>query len=194
LKEDKKWSKKYSGKWIAVGKDGVVLEGDKRKPFMSAITKLEFQPYVIIHDRPPRKFQCFAVNCTNGGPGKPEKYHKLVDVDVSNTAGGPTTTVNLQCDEGSDITWLPNDVIKVNGANRASKGDKIIITSTSGHSVNRQTYIQYITLDGLRTQVEAARGLSLLGEDVMRRYRRVLDRSVNPNATFTAIPSKVNDI
>jgi hypothetical protein len=41
--------------------------------------------------------------------------------------------------------------------------------------------------------VKAACSLFFLGENVMKRYKCVLDRLINSNATFTAIPSKIND-
>jgi hypothetical protein len=78
------------------------------------------------------------------------KYHKFVDMNVNNTTDSFTTTVNLQYNERSDIIWLLNNTLKVNEANKTSKGDKIIITSTFGYNMNHQTYIQYITLDGFK--------------------------------------------
>jgi len=95
-------------------------------------------------------------------------------------------------DEGSDSTWLPLNRISVNGANKAQKSAKVVMELANGSHSNRQSYIQYVTLDGLCTRVRACRGGSLLGEDVMGRYCRVLDRSQAIFATITAIPGKLN--
>jgi len=53
--------------------------------------------------------------------------------------------------------------------------------------------VTHIELDGLITAVSACRGTTLLGEDVMKRYRRVIDRSQNPVHTFTRLGGETDD-
>jgi len=194
LVKNEEWLKKYKGKFIAIDKNGkVVISEDDQRARNTKVLQLGFQPYVVVAGIGPIHINTYTVNCTLGVPPPPvNALHKFVTVNVGNTAATATHPVNLQMDEGADITWLPNNMITVNGNHKAAKSDIMVSHFADGSTTTKQSYTQYVVLDGLTTQISALRGTALLGEDVMQRYRRVLDRSQANPATITKLAAENN--
>ncbi len=130
--KNEEWLKKYKGKFIAIDKNGkvffhssyiiyavtevqVVVSEDDQRTRNTKVLQLGFQPYVVLAGTGPIPIKTYTVNCTFGvPPPATNALNKFVSVNVGNTAVTATNPVTLQMDEGSDYTWLPNNMITGN--------------------------------------------------------------------------------
>jgi len=131
----------------------------------------------------------YSAKAVHTEPWSRDRKCQGINVGFSaDSSGTGLQFTELLFDTGCSKSWLPAPLLD----DSLEKGIDALTFGAGGTPHSSSTYYVYIHIDGLVTKIAAIPGDTMLGLDVIKRYRCVIDFSQQHKITLTALPKELN--